>query len=170
MCPRSACAHSEAQKPQCVQPSPGQIFTFDTESLKRSCRPPPGRSSKRPLRILYPAVSRRYLPPQARDHPRDWLLLLCAVVALQIYCEQPVSVPGDGELESPGFTLGDTGLNPESSPGYNTSCWPGPGAVFKPGARRLRWDVIEMYKIVKGVDRKKLFPLMAGLITTDIDL
>ncbi|GCC39222.1 hypothetical protein chiPu_0022741, partial [Chiloscyllium punctatum] len=108
MCPRSACSHSEPLKPLCVRPELAQIFTFDTESVKR-CRPsPPSRSSKRPRRILYPAGSRRYLPPQARDHPRSCLLILCAVVALQIYCEQPVPVGGEGELQR-------TGLSPNSS-------------------------------------------------------
>uniref|UniRef100_UPI00398F611F radiation-inducible immediate-early gene IEX-1-like n=1 Tax=Pristiophorus japonicus TaxID=55135 RepID=UPI00398F611F len=76
------------------------IFTFDTESLKAMSRCQPSRSSRRPRRVLYPATVRRYLPPQHRDRPKTWLLVLCAVVALQIYSEQPT---GEEEMVGPGL-------------------------------------------------------------------
>ncbi|XP_072345141.1 radiation-inducible immediate-early gene IEX-1-like [Scyliorhinus torazame] len=96
MCLR--CPTSQPFGPRKV-PSQGEIFTFDTESLSALSRyQQPSRSSKRPRRILYPATGRRYLPPPQRDHIKSCLLLLCAVVALQIYSEQPAPLAGEGEL------------------------------------------------------------------------
>ncbi|XP_078060809.1 torsin-4A-like [Mustelus asterias] len=111
MCPRNASAQSQLLCPKKVQ---GDIFTFDTESLRAVSRCQPSRSSRRPRRILYPAFSRRYLPPRQRDHIKSCLLLLCALVTLQIYWEEPGA---EAELSNPGQP-GDSpagGLPPNSS-------------------------------------------------------
>ncbi|XP_078405783.1 radiation-inducible immediate-early gene IEX-1 [Cetorhinus maximus] len=104
MCPRNAGAQSQPLCPKRLPRPQGEIFTFDTESPRAMSRCQPSRSSRRPRRILYPAAARRYLPRRQRDHIKTWLLVLGAVVALQIYWEQPAPLAGEGELSSPGGT------------------------------------------------------------------
>ncbi|KAM4665193.1 uncharacterized protein O3C94_013088 [Discoglossus pictus] len=48
---------------------------------------PPRR--RRPVRVLYPAQVRKYLPPKEKDTVKKWLLILGAVVLLQIFIEDP---------------------------------------------------------------------------------
>ncbi|XP_067868057.1 radiation-inducible immediate-early gene IEX-1-like [Heterodontus francisci] len=117
MCLRTAAGRSEPHRPQ------GDIFTFDTESLRVMSRCQPSRSSKRPRRVLYPAIVRRYLPPQRRDHTKTWLLLLCTVIALQVYSEQPAPLAEQEELSSPGLPQCslEAGLGLGLGLGFNSS-------------------------------------------------
>ncbi|XP_067825505.1 peptidyl-prolyl cis-trans isomerase G-like [Heptranchias perlo] len=130
MCPRIAAG-------RCVPPSPKRqhrtqatIFTFDTESLKAVSRCQPSRSSRRPRRVLYPATVRRYLPPRERDRTKTCLLLLCTIVALQIYTEQPPAKEGEPARPAPAPGL------PRDPPalGLNSSRGPEPERPPSPGS------------------------------------
>ncbi|XP_059849496.1 uncharacterized protein LOC132407253 [Hypanus sabinus] len=98
---------------------PSGVFSGKRVEPKPKPRYQPGRS-RRPRRVLYPARSRRYLPPPERDCPRLWLFALCAVVAMQVCAERP---DDDGEWSAADVPRGPL------EPGPDDNCSRGaPGA------------------------------------------
>lgn len=47
------------------------------------------RQRRKNTRVMYPAQVRKYLPPPEKSPAKRWLLILCLVVFLQIYTEEP---------------------------------------------------------------------------------
>ncbi|XP_043533948.1 radiation-inducible immediate-early gene IEX-1-like [Chiloscyllium plagiosum] len=64
-----------------------EIFTFDIPLEVRHTADisPRLRTRRRPVKILYPAQVRKYLPPEKKDWAKRMLLLLLCVVTVQVY-------------------------------------------------------------------------------------
>ncbi|XP_048376109.2 radiation-inducible immediate-early gene IEX-1-like [Stegostoma tigrinum] len=64
-----------------------EIFTFDIppEVKHTPDTSPRLRARRRPVKILYPAQVRKYMPPEEKDWAKRMLLLLLCVVAAQVY-------------------------------------------------------------------------------------
>ncbi|XP_060706880.1 radiation-inducible immediate-early gene IEX-1-like [Hemiscyllium ocellatum] len=64
-----------------------EIFTFDIPPEVRHTADvsPRLRARRRPVKILYPAQVRKYLPPEKKDWAKRTLLLLLCVVTVQVY-------------------------------------------------------------------------------------
>ncbi|XP_061117643.1 radiation-inducible immediate-early gene IEX-1 [Conger conger] len=67
-----------------------EIFTFEPVPLQYvPLRNTSFRPRRKNTRVMYPANVRKYLPKPEKSPAKRWLLILCLVVFLQIYTEEP---------------------------------------------------------------------------------
>ncbi|KAK6470936.1 hypothetical protein HHUSO_G30452 [Huso huso] len=76
-----------------------EIFTFEElpPQVRRSSL---GKPRRRPARVMYPSKVRKYLPPAEKSPAKRLFLVLCAVLFLQIYTEDPTLETPTGTVEA----------------------------------------------------------------------
>ncbi|KAJ8415472.1 hypothetical protein AAFF_G00424520 [Aldrovandia affinis] len=82
-----------------------EIFTFDQLPAQMRQRNTAIRHRKKNTRVMYPAKVRKYLPPVEKSPVKRWLLILCLIVFMQIYTEEPsvetaTPSPAEGPLRT----------------------------------------------------------------------
>ncbi|XP_041098563.1 radiation-inducible immediate-early gene IEX-1 [Polyodon spathula] len=76
-----------------------EIFTFEELPLQVR-RSSLGKPRRRPARVMYPSKVRKYLPPGEKSPAKRLFLVLCVVLFLQIYTEDPTQETPTGTVET----------------------------------------------------------------------
>ncbi|XP_036383838.1 radiation-inducible immediate-early gene IEX-1 [Megalops cyprinoides] len=76
-------------RPMMPRSTEPEIFTFEQVPAELPLRNTPVRHRRKNTRVMYPSNVRKYLPPAEKSPAKRWLLILCLVVFLQIYTEEP---------------------------------------------------------------------------------
>ncbi|XP_048472501.1 torsin-4A-like [Rhincodon typus] len=109
-----------------------EIFTFDIPPrVKHTLDANPRlRARRRPVKILYPAQVRKYLPPEEKDWAKRMLLLFLCVVTVQVYAAAAEAQEGTVDViaQAGGPGGSQPNLSRERAPGLP----PSGGEMFRP--------------------------------------